>query len=239
MQGQIVYKHTAIKCFFGSDREAQYLIDHFANSDDLCEADSRSSLRQKSKFLIGRAVLRALLSDKTGSPDWRILVGENGKIRVANDRNEAGPHISLSHTCGFAASALSTVPIGIDVEQWRPRNVKALAEYAFGSQERQEVEVDGIAAFYRIWTVREAKSKITGNGLAAVINGDDSAGGINIGWQNKCGKHIFYSIPKKGYSLALVVEDQQLDRKNRYETALQKECLDISIVNCARGLLQI
>jgi 4'-phosphopantetheinyl transferase len=84
-------------------------------------------------------------------------------------------HISISHTDAVVAAAVSAIgPVGIDIERRNPaRDVVSLAEVAFGPAEAAAVEVEGIAAFYRIWTVREAISKATGEGLAAVADKSD------------------------------------------------------------------
>ena len=63
--------------------------------------------------------------------------------------------------------------LGIDVEYHRPRDYHALAAHAFGPAEHAEVAADGADAFYRIWTLREAIAKATGEGLALAANGRD------------------------------------------------------------------
>ena len=60
-------------------------------------------------------------------------------------------------------------PIGIDIEYRDPaRDLDRLAEAAYGAEECRAVAACGISAFYRIWTVREAISKATGDGMALV-----------------------------------------------------------------------
>ncbi len=48
-----------------------------------------------------------------------------------------------------------------------------LAEAAFGPQEVAEVARAGMAAFYRIWTLREALCKAVGRGFEMLVNGED------------------------------------------------------------------
>ena len=64
-------------------------------------------------------------------------------------------HFNLSHSRGGAVCALSGQPVGVDVELRRqpPRRLSADMEPA---------------AFWRLWTGREATVKRTGRGLAAL-----------------------------------------------------------------------
>lgn len=81
-------------------------------------------------------------------------------------------HISISHTGNVVAAAASAIgPVGIDVEYRDPdRDLNRLALAAFGPAECQAVAFHGISAFYRIWTLREAISKATGDGMALVTD---------------------------------------------------------------------
>ena len=98
-----------------------------------------------------------------------------------------------------------------DVEYWQPRDFTALAAYAFGPREREAVALDGISAFYQIWTLREAMAKATGEGLIATINGldrvaDTPAFGC---WANEAWR-TFYTLPQAKYSLAIASESKSI-----------------------------
>jgi 4'-phosphopantetheinyl transferase len=81
-------------------------------------------------------------------------------------------HISIAHTGNLVAAAASAIgPVGIDVEHRdRARDLTRLALAAFGPAECQAVASHGVSAFYRIWTIREAISKATGDGMALVTD---------------------------------------------------------------------
>jgi 4'-phosphopantetheinyl transferase len=89
------------------------------------------------------------------------------------------PSIAISHSGGWVACAVaSRGQIGIDIEAYRPgRDITGIAELAFGAGERRDVEREGAAAFYRIWTSREALAKARGRGLAEAADGIDRVAG--------------------------------------------------------------
>jgi 4'-phosphopantetheinyl transferase len=151
------------------------LIDRWASADD--RADIAPGRRAGSS-LLARAALRALLAKNTGRTDWQIVRSPLGKPFVVTPSGSPGPAISLSHAGATVAVAMAEVgALGIDIEQHRPRDFAAIAAQAFGSAERAEVAASGTAAFYRIWTLREAMAKATGEGLGLAANGCDLVAG--------------------------------------------------------------
>jgi len=75
--------------------------------------------------------------------------------------------VSLSHSGAAVAAAMSTVPVGIDVECHRPLAHGAIAARWFTEAEQQFVGDDAASSerFFRIWTRKEAVLKATGEGL--------------------------------------------------------------------------
>lgn len=80
-----------------------------------------------------------------------------------------GPEFNISHSGALTVCAVGRSPIGVDVEQMRPRRLAALRrvlhpdELAHLSKlppEEQRVE------FYRAWTIKEACCKLTGEGIS-------------------------------------------------------------------------
>ncbi|MBV8661888.1 MAG: 4'-phosphopantetheinyl transferase superfamily protein [Hyphomicrobiales bacterium] len=83
--------------------------------------------------------------------------------------------LSFAHSADRVACAVARHgPIGLDIEHIRrDRAVVALARAAFGPAEIGEVEAGGTAAFYRIWVLREALAKATGQGFRLLVDRQD------------------------------------------------------------------
>ena len=186
---------------------AKALIQQGITSEDKAEAESRTHETARHNFLLARAALRILLAKTTYQKNASITRDEKGKPHITG-----GPHISISHTEGLVACVVSTQsPIGIDVEHWRPRDYAALASYVYGPREQADVAREGAAAFYRIWTLKEAMVKAEGKGIFTTMTGQDAFKQYDDKdiWQDDEWQ-FFYKIPKPSYSLAIASKDKTL-----------------------------
>jgi len=203
---------------FVSDQEHDIkdLIARWANIRDLSQAAIFKSEARRCQYLGVRSALRALLAEVTGKQDWNIIPTAQGKPELFTEEGLKGPNISLSHTHGLVACAVSQdCALGVDVEYWRDRDFRALAEYSFGPQECEEVRHHGVSAFYRIWTLNEALCKAKGKGLFSYIDGCDhvmAAPDIGL-WKSKNG-HLFYDVLYGTFSLALALENESITLAN-------------------------
>jgi 4'-phosphopantetheinyl transferase len=184
------------------DAMAAALVPRWATRADRSHAAVR---RRPEASLHALAALRALLFATTRRADWVVARAASGKPSVMTADGRDGPSISLSHTHGCVAVAVAwSVEIGIDVECHRPRDFAALADQAFGPEEQREVVAGGLGAFYRIWTLREAMAKATGDGLALVLNRHDLADGVTGHRAVKRDRWALLHLrPEPGYSLGL------------------------------------
>lgn len=80
-------------------------------------------------------------------------------------------HFSLSHSGPYILCALDCHPLGVDIEIIKPRQNK-LPTYALTTEEYSRYLALGgdWAAFYSIWTQKEAWSKYTGFGLGITLH---------------------------------------------------------------------
>ncbi len=119
----------------------------------------------------GRQLLRQLYLQKTGKECPEILVTDRGKPYFA----EGTLHFSISHTRHHAFCVLAEHPVGIDAEEVdRTVNLR-LAEKILSPAEkiRFEQTLDKQAALLKLWVLKEATAKLSGEGLQGYPNHTD------------------------------------------------------------------
>lgn len=162
----------------------------------------------------GHRLAKALLARAAGRQGWQIGRAPDGRPVPRHDASDnsgdEGLALSIAHSGRVVAAAVSACgPVGVDVEIQRPRpNYRDLAAYAFGAAERDRVALDGLAGFYRIWTLREAIAKTTGEGVGLVIDRIDRvaqapASGFWLTADRRW--HLASLEPCAGLSMALAV----------------------------------
>lgn len=117
-------------------------------------------------FVAGHALVRVMLGGLVNRPpgSLRFVRDERGRPELAGS---GGPSFSLSHTDGMVACAVSeSGTVGVDVEGDRGRiDIHGIAGRFFAPAEARAVRERGAGAFTRIWTLKEAFLKATGEGL--------------------------------------------------------------------------
>lgn len=96
--------------------------------------------------------------------NYEIVIKQNGKPVFADYPNI---HFNISHSKRYVVCVLASVEVGIDIEGERTANTavarrffsEAEAEWAEGNERR----------FFRLWTLKEAFAKVTGEGIAKSI----------------------------------------------------------------------
>ena len=149
--------------------------------------------QRKRQFLVGRMLLRLAVSKMINVPVHEITVldrvGSAPELFVAH-KQRLPPNFSISHTRDWVGCALSTqVMLGFDIEINDPdRDIVALSQAAFEPDEQlwlmQQPDADRIAAFYRLWSTREALYKLMSglgrempsSSLKRALDHDDSQG---------------------------------------------------------------
>lgn len=130
----------------------------------------------KESYLAAHVAVRAALADVAAtSPDrWCISYDPGGQPIVSSPSGVRAPRISISHTRGLAACAVSADAwVGIDVEaDDRDIDVTRLARRNLSCAERLELETHGesdrVRRFLEYWTLKEAYAKALGKGLGIV-----------------------------------------------------------------------
>jgi 4'-phosphopantetheinyl transferase len=123
------------------------------------------------RFLAGRRLARAMLSELTGVPPAAIPITVCPSGRPVAE----GPwDFSISHSGDIAACAVADVPVGADIERVAPeRDFLAIARLAFRAEETGDVQsalaAEGRTAaavrFLAYWTLKEAWLKRSEGGI--------------------------------------------------------------------------
>lgn len=119
------------------------------------------------QYLAAHALTRGLIAAATSQPAATLLFTRRpgGKPELATP---PGVEFSLSHTRSLVAVAVGRgLALGVDVEPIdRVAAVTDIAARYFAPAEAALVRGEGRRAFLRLWTLKEAYLKATGEGLA-------------------------------------------------------------------------
>lgn len=86
---------------------------------------------------------------------------------------EADVHFSVSHSGDYFVCIIADCPVGIDVQERRKTAAVKIAERYFTKSEQEYVERNGEDGFFRLWTRKEAYSKLTGEGIGELMRRTD------------------------------------------------------------------
>lgn len=125
-------------------------------------------------FLSAHIAVRRILSNYAPLDpiDWRFTAGPHGRPEIRNAEAPTALRFNLSHTASMVAVLVhGTKPCGVDVEHsGRVEDPLAMMGTVFADSECEAImALDAHQqedAFYRLWTLKEAFIKATGNGLA-------------------------------------------------------------------------
>ena len=153
--------------------------------------------RDRTRFVLGRGILRMILSRYTGVPAEELVFayGANGKPELSSVSPGEMLRFNVAHSDALALYAVAReYEVGIDVERIHA-TVDADEIAARFFSERENIWWRGLPeqrrgeAFFNLWTRKEACVKATGDSLAE--------GALP---QSKC---IWEFMPANGYAAAL------------------------------------
>lgn len=165
-------------------------------------------------YVAAHALLRHMLSKALGGDPrvWAFETGPFGKPALATVHLRPWLHFNISHARGLVACVIAGVAVGVDVEASDGNVPSAVAERFAPGERAMLAKAAGAeyrSIFFRLWTLKEAYLKATGEGLSgrldspafriasrkAVFERPEDAGR----WQ------IFEFAPGDSHRLALVV----------------------------------
>ena len=111
----------------------------------------------------GQLLLMRMYEKHTGKPMPLVLRSPRGKPYFA----DGSAHFSISHTKRRVFCVLSDMTVGVDAEEKDRQIDLRLAEKILSSAERQRFEEaeDKREFLLRLWVLKEASAKLTGEGL--------------------------------------------------------------------------
>lgn len=157
-------------------------VTELLSPDERTRADRFRFETLRNRFIAGRGLVRVILGRYCAVPpeSLRFNYGPQGKPELAPGagapRKGGALHFNLAHSEGLAVLAVTqTGPVGVDVEQVRRLpEYKELVSHFFSAREaagflRLEREQQP-AAFFNLWTRKEALLKATGEGIGHSLN---------------------------------------------------------------------
>ena len=129
------------------------------------------ALNGRSGHDAGRELLKRMYREETGMDCPEIAVADRGKPYFV----DGSLHFSISHTKARVFCALADQPVGLDAEEKDRKVDLRLAEKILSEPEkcRFEAAADQRAALLRLWVLKEAAAKLTGEGLRGYPNRTD------------------------------------------------------------------
>jgi len=140
------------------------------SAEEIKQADAYHFPTHRDRYIRGRALLRKKLAEMLSCVPAEITIekGTYGKPFVRN----SGIAFNLSHSEDLAVYAFSDSmdAIGVDIELLDRRvSVDGISEKFFTPGERAELrkvsEMEKSKMFFKIWTAKEARMKLHGDGL--------------------------------------------------------------------------
>ncbi len=183
--------------------------------DEVARADRFRFDADRLAYLGAHALVRSLLASVGPYPagEWRFVSDRGGKPEI--DPALASPlRCNLSHSRCLVAAAVSVRhDVGIDVERCdRAPRFGDLARRYFTPEELALVQADaadgGREAFFRLWTLKEAFVKATGEGLRRSLQSFSFALdpiGVTIAGTGSGEWHFFQTQPTAEHVVAAAV----------------------------------
>jgi 4'-phosphopantetheinyl transferase len=154
-----------------SRRAATALIEELSD-EEARRAAAFAFERDRRTYIAAHALVRRALKRRLDGAEPYFVRSPDGRPELTPAQlGRPALSFNLTHTCDFAACALLRgAPVGIDAEDMRrPIDIAAVAGRWFAVPERRLLErhsgVDRAHLFFRIWTLKEAILKATGQGL--------------------------------------------------------------------------
>jgi len=160
-------KETSLQLWFtqleARPAECEETIRSLLSDSELQRLKSTRNINKQREFLLSRALMRQALSHHFQLPQshWRFTEKPNSLPDI--EPLPPGCYLSLSHSKGLICFAISSTPVGIDIEYaGKNRDFCELAQTVMTREEIVRLDKSGeqeADMFYRIWSAKEAYYK--------------------------------------------------------------------------------
>lgn len=147
------------------------------STDELERAEKFRFPHLRNRFIAARGSLRALLGRYLHRDPAALEFGYSSRGKPAlKGQGATQLHFNLAHSHELALIAVAcAVPVGVDAERIRPmRDADRIAERFFSAREaetfRSVPATEQDAAFFSLWTRKEAWLKATGDGISESLS---------------------------------------------------------------------
>jgi 4'-phosphopantetheinyl transferase len=193
MQSNIHFSPHILQLWFArvsdSTMDIEQTVQALFSVSELKRLDLIKGNNKRREYLLSRALMRHALSRyfHLEENEWLFIERPDSAPGITNLPENI--HISLSHSSGFICFAISTSPMGIDLEAAdKRRDFSALAEVFMNDRELDclvQSESEQADYFYRIWCAKEAYYKTLSSTeqsattlekicISSLIEGDDN-----------------------------------------------------------------
>ncbi len=198
------------------------LYQQMLSPDELARAGKFHFDRDRKRFITGRGLLRSILGRYLDREPRQIQFkyGARGKPTLGGYAGDEPLHFNLAHSDDLMLLALTRgCAVGVDVERLRTLDgAEDIAERFFSALESSRLRalpnIKKPAAFFNLWTRKEAWLKATGEGIAESLNqvqvsflADEPARLVSLFGDTQAGRHwhLCELNPAAGFVAALAV----------------------------------
>ena len=137
------------------------------------EMEKANSFRfqiHRKRYIRGRALLRTKLGRLLNSSASEIVIEEEKRGKPFVPGSNLSFNLSHSEDLAMFAFSNSLARLGVDIERFdRDSDIEGLSEHCFTPRECRELQelprAERRVLFFRIWTAKEARMKLTGEGM--------------------------------------------------------------------------
>lgn len=166
--------------YFSLDLEPRdhAFYERILNDEEMRRAERFRFAEHRRRFVVGRSTLRMILGyyARCTPESVRLAYGEYGKPSFAGPGSGEGLRFSVSNSGDIGVVAVAFhMELGVDIEQVRPgRDHDLIVSREFSEDEKRWYmslpTAEREAAFFDLWTCKEAYLKGKGTGLGAGLN---------------------------------------------------------------------